>query len=135
MSDQLYKEFILDLYRNPLNRGELVNPDVTHTEHNPTCGDDITVDLKFDANGRIQEIAHRGHGCAISIAAVSLMSDVVKGKDTNEVLALTLDDVIYELGVQIDYTREKCAMIGLRAVQHALSIKKTPSPNSLVEYI
>lgn len=122
MTDQLYKEFILDLYRNPLNHGQLSDPDVTHTEHNPTCGDDITVDLKFDANGRIQDIAHRGHGCAISIAAVSLMSDVVKGKDTSEVLALTLDDVVRELGVQIDYTRQKCAMIGLRAVQQAIQL-------------
>jgi nitrogen fixation NifU-like protein len=122
MTDQLYKEFILDLYRNPLNRGELVEPDVTYTEHNPTCGDDITVDIKVDTNGHIQEIAHRGHGCAISIAAVSLMSDVVKGKGTHEVLALTLDDVIHELGVQIDYTREKCALIGLRAVQQAIQL-------------
>lgn len=122
MTDQLYKEFILDLYRNPLNSGQLEAPNITHTEHNSTCGDEITVDLKVDTDGRVTEIKHRGQGCAISIAAVSLTTDLVKGKDKAKILALSRDDVIAELGVDIDYTREKCAMIGLKAIQSAIRL-------------
>lgn len=122
MTDQLYKEFILDLYRNPLNSGHLDNPDVTHTEYNPTCGDEITIELALHNDGTVQDIKHHGQGCAISIAAISLMSDMVKGKDTAQILAMSLDDVIAELGVHIDYTREKCATIGLKAIQTAIRL-------------
>jgi nitrogen fixation NifU-like protein len=122
MTDQLYKEYILDLYRNPLNAGRLIDPDASYTAYNPTCGDEITVDMKLDDSGKISDIRHHGQGCAISIAAVSLMTDMVKGMDKSSVLALTLEDVVAELGVNIDYTRQKCALIGLKAIQSAIRL-------------
>lgn len=123
MSEQLYKEYILDLFRNPINAGRIEYPDATFTEYNPTCGDELTVDLKFDADGKIIEIKHSGQGCAISIAAMSLMSEVVHGKNLDEVLALSFEDVQEELGVNVGYTRQKCAMLGLQTIQQAIQKK------------
>lgn len=123
MTEDLYKEYILELYRNPQHAGRLNNPDVTYTEYNPSCGDEITVDLKIDASGKITEIKHSGQGCAIAIAAMSLMSGVVNGKDKAAVLALSFEDVQHELGVSVGYTRKKCAMLGLRTIQHAIRMK------------
>lgn len=120
MTDQLYKEFILDLYRHPLNRGTLKPSDAEHTAYNPTCGDEITITLSLAPDGTVSDVMHTGDGCAISIAAVSLMTEYIKKKDVQTIQSLTLDDVIEELGISIDYTREKCALIGLTAIQEVL---------------
>jgi nitrogen fixation NifU-like protein len=122
MSDQLYKEFILDLYRNPLHKKLLDTFDAEYTEYNATCGDEISIQLLLDDEGKVCDIGHQGQGCAISQAAVSLMTDFAIGKSAKELLLLNLEDVTKEMGVNIDYTREKCAMIGLTAIQHALQI-------------
>lgn len=125
MNEELYKEYILDLYRHPLNQGSLPDPDVTITAYNPSCGDELTIDIDFDATGIISEITHRGQGCAISIAAVSLISELVKGKTKEAVSSLTFDDVQKELGINIGHTRESCAMLGLTTIQKAVLQKSS----------
>ncbi len=77
--DDLYKETILDHYQHPRNKGELQDPDVATRGHNPLCGDEILLALKFD-DAVIQDIAFGGRGCAISQATASMMTDSVKGQ-------------------------------------------------------
>jgi nitrogen fixation NifU-like protein len=88
--EDLYREIILDHYRNPRNRGELETPPAHRVEgFNPLCGDEIVVYLDVDDEGRIQEIKIGGQGCSISQSSASMMSAAVKGKTVDEARALT----------------------------------------------
>jgi len=83
---ELYQEVIFDHNRNPHNFGKLPNPDRTVHGHNPLCGDQLTLYLQVDAAGAIRDIAFDGHGCAISVASASIMTDLVKGASAAEAL-------------------------------------------------
>lgn len=120
MDDAVYKECILELYRNPLNRGVLEKPDATARDVSTSCGDDIEIFITLDRQGRVLHVLHTGHGCAISQAAVSLLTEEIKGKTKDEIFLLTKKDVIGMLGVPISYTREGCAMLGLKVTRQAL---------------
>jgi len=88
--EDLYREIILDHYRNPRNRGELDVPPATRTEgYNPLCGDEIVIFLDLDADGRISDIRISGQGCSISQSSASMMSAAVKGHTVDEVRDLT----------------------------------------------
>ena len=88
--EDLYREIILDHYRNPRNRGELETPPATRTEgFNPLCGDEIVVFLDVDTDGTVTDIRIGGQGCSISQSSASMMSAAVKGKTIDEVKALT----------------------------------------------
>lgn len=121
MTDTLYKEFILDLYRNPLNKKTLARYDVEHREVNASCGDDITIQLIYDDTQHIQDIGYQGQGCAISQAAVSLLTDAVKGKSIDEIRGMDDHDVSNLLGILVSPMRKKCAMIGLVCLQNAVN--------------
>ena len=119
--DTMYREAILDLYRNPLNKKELADFDVEHRELNPTCGDEISVQIKFDQDGKIKDIGHQGYGCAISQAAVSLLTDEIKGKSKNEIENLKEQYIYGLLGFEPVYTRLKCAKLGLKVIQNSFN--------------
>jgi nitrogen fixation NifU-like protein len=88
--EDLYKEIILDHYRNPRNKGELETPPAHKAEgFNPLCGDEIVVYVDIDDDGVIQDIATGGQGCSISQSSASMMSAAVKGKSVEEALAIT----------------------------------------------
>ncbi|WP_208028957.1 Fe-S cluster assembly sulfur transfer protein SufU [Rhabdothermincola sediminis] len=88
--EDLYREIILDHYRNPRNRGELPVPPAHRVEgFNPLCGDEIVVYLDIDDQGRIDDIRISGQGCSISQSSASMMSSAVKGKTVDEVRDLT----------------------------------------------
>jgi nitrogen fixation protein NifU and related proteins len=88
--EDLYREIILDHYRNPRNRGELETPPAHRVEgFNPLCGDEIVVYLELDPDGRISDIRIGGQGCSISQSSASMMSAAVKGKTIAEVEDLT----------------------------------------------
>ncbi len=110
---------IIDLYKNPLNQGELVGASVTYRAYNPLCGDDITVDLLIQENA-VMEVKHRGVGCAISQAAVSMLTEEIKGKSLEEVMALKKEDVIDMLGIELGPVRLKCALLGLESIHAAI---------------
>jgi nitrogen fixation NifU-like protein len=116
----LYRDITLDLYRHPHNQGVL--PSYTHEkrELNPSCGDEVTVQL-IVKDGVVQEAMFSGVGCAISIAGSSLTTDGVKGKTIEEILRYAKVDVDEWFGFDIVYTRENCAMLTLKAVQKALT--------------
>lgn len=115
----IYIENIIDLYKNPLNSGKLENPTVTHRAHNPLCGDDITIDLLI-SDEKIGDARHRGVGCAISQASISLLTEEIKGKSLNEIMKIKKEDVIDMLGIELGPVRLKCALLGLEAIHKAI---------------
>lgn len=117
----LYREIVLDLYNHPHNKGRLVNKTHTHHETNPTCGDEVTVDLRMEGN-HIEAVTFEGVGCAISIAAASLTTDAIQGKSIKEVAKYTKAHIDEWFGFDIVYTRENCATLTLKAIHKALSL-------------
>lgn len=117
----LYAQNILDHYKNPRNHGELKNPDAFFKSLNSSCGDQIQVYIKVDKN-ILKKINFTGNGCAVAIATSSILSEVLIGKNTNEVLAMDLNDVKKILGINISSRRYKCALIGLKSIQGAITL-------------
>ena len=121
MQDEpMYKEIILDLNRHPLNKKALAYFDVSHREINPVCGDDISIQIKFDKEGKVVDIGHQGQGCAISQAAVSIITDHVTGLKKSAIISLGKQDVFELLGMEVIPTRLQCALLGLKAIQTAI---------------
>ncbi len=116
MSSEIYKDIILDYYRNPRNFGELPNPDVRAKDSNPLCGDIIEMQLKIK-DGKVDDIRFQGKGCAISQASASMLTEVVKGKPLDEIKALGKPDVLELLGIDPGPTRIKCALLGLKVLK------------------
>jgi nitrogen fixation NifU-like protein len=119
MMDALYREYIIDHYKNPRNFGELDPRDAQFFDRNPLCGDELGVHLKLDGD-RISDIRFHGHGCAISQASASIISDELKGKTVAEIAALDRHFVADELGIELSPTRLKCGLLSLKIVQGAL---------------
>lgn len=112
----LYREEILDHSRNPRNFGEIEEPDFTFEDSNPLCGDRIRIDVKVD-NGIIADIKFSGRGCAISQAAASMLTEMVKGHAIDEIRELSAEDMLDELGIPISPARVKCALLGLKVLK------------------
>jgi nitrogen fixation NifU-like protein len=118
--DDLYRDYILEHYRRPHNFGVLEAPTASYEGANPLCGDRITMMLAVE-DGVIRDVAFTGRGCAISQASASLLTDEIKGKTVAEVEAMTPDDLLELLGIEISPARLKCALLSLDTVSHALS--------------
>ena len=118
--DDLYRDEILEHYREPHNFGTLDAPDAVHEGHNPLCGDRITMMLSVDGEGNVSDVAFSGRGCAISQASASLLTDEVKDRPVAEVEAMTNQDILDLLGIEISPARLKCALLSLDTLQHAL---------------
>jgi nitrogen fixation NifU-like protein len=118
----MYRQQILDHYRNPRNYGELSDPTFSHTGENPSCGDTITVDVALDEDGRIERAAFSGDGCAISQAAASMLTGELVGMDLDELRELDRDDVLDMLGVEVTPMRVKCAVLAEKVAQDGARI-------------
>jgi len=127
--DQLYRELILDHYKSPRNYG-LLDPADAHAEgQNPLCGDEIAVSVRFGPEDVIEEIGFDGRGCAISQAATSMLSELVKGRTAQEVAVMPKDELLDELGIPLTPVRLKCAILGLGVLKLALhKARGTPLP-------
>ena len=117
--DDLYRENILEHYKRPHNWRELDSFDLEAHDLNPLCGDELTVQLRVDDEGRIEEIGFSGHGCAISQAAASMTSDEIKGMKVDDLLRLDRSFVLDLLGIDISATRIKCALLSLKVLKSA----------------
>lgn len=115
--DDLYREVIIDRYKNPLMRGTLDPHDHSYEDDNPLCGDRIRIDLRVDANGVITEAAFSGQGCAISQASADLLVESVVGRPLAEVRQLTKEDVLDLLGIELGPVRLKCALLSLKVLK------------------
>ena len=117
--DDLYRDYILEHYRRPHNFGVIEDADASYEGANPLCGDRITLMLGVK-DGIVDRVAFTGRGCAISQASASLLTDEIKGKPVAQVAALSGDDVLELLGIDISPARLKCAMLSLDTLQEAL---------------
>ena len=115
--DDLYREQIIDRYKNPQMRGRLDPHDYTYEDDNPLCGDRIRIDLRVDDEGHINEAAFSGDGCAISQAAADLLTERVVGMSLEEVKSYTKDELIEMLGIDLGPVRMKCALLSLKVLK------------------
>jgi nitrogen fixation NifU-like protein len=115
--DDLYREIIIDRYKNPHYRGTLDPNDITFEDDNPLCGDHIRMDLRVDADGKVSEVAFDGHGCAISQASADLLAESIIGKSLDEVKALKKEDILEMLGIDLGPVRLKCALLSLKVLK------------------
>jgi len=116
----IYHEMIIDYSRNPINYGKIEDHDVTFHDSNPLCGDSIDIDMKFDDN-KVSDIKFHGKGCAICMACSSVLTEIVKGKEINEVRNISKNDILSELGLEhLQAVRIKCALLSLKVLKSAL---------------
>ena len=128
--DNLYRDFILEHYRQPHNRGVLDPHDLHFADSNPTCGDELSMTLRLDpADNRISDVAFDGRGCAISQASASIMTDELRGMSLDEVRAMDPREVVTALGVPIGPARLKCALLGYKVLQGAVTGAATSWPD------
>lgn len=112
----IYQEELLDHYENPSNYGTLPEPDISHEEDNPLCGDRIRIDLGVE-DGIIKEVRFSGHGCTISLAAASMLTEEIEGKSLAEVKQLSRDDILEMIGIPLGPVRVKCALLPLKVLK------------------
>ncbi len=115
--DDLYRELIIDRYKNPQYRGSLDPHDIAFEDDNPLCGDHIRIELRVDPDQRVSQAAFEGHGCAISQASADLLLESIQGKSLDEVKALTKEDILDMLGLELGPVRLKCALLSLKVLK------------------
>ena len=115
----MYREHIMDLYKNPSNFGELKNPTYEHTEYNSLCGDEIIVQINSES-GKVKDVKFNGSGCVMSMVSASLFTDKIKGMKICDVKKLGKAEVLELLKIKINPARIKCVLLSLEAVKGAL---------------
>jgi nitrogen fixation protein NifU and related proteins len=120
MSQLMYRENLLDHYKNPRNFGGLTGCDLSNREDNPLCGDEIGIHVKFK-DDTLFEIMFEGHGCAISQASASMLTEFVKGKSLEDVRKFSREDMLSLLMVEVTPMRLKCALLAWNVLQNLLN--------------
>jgi nitrogen fixation protein NifU and related proteins len=117
--DDLYRQYILDHFRDPRNHGSLDHPDIHVADTNPLCGDRIAIDLAVQ-DGQVAEVRFNGRGCAISQASASMLTEKIEGATLEELRAITPQDVLEMLGVEIGPARQRCALLALKVLHEGI---------------
>ncbi len=115
--EDLYREIIIDRYKNPLYRGSLDPHDISFEDDNPLCGDHIRIEVRINSDGKVSEAVFDGHGCAISQASADLLIESIHGKPLDEVKQLTKEDILEMLGIELGPVRLKCALLSLKVLK------------------
>ena len=127
--EQMYREVILDHYKSPRNHGILDPNDAVAEGQNPLCGDEVTVSVRFSDGDIIESVGFEGRGCAISQAATSMLTDLVKGRSAQEIAVMQKEELLEEIGIPLSPVRLKCALLGMGVLKVALHRSKgTPLP-------
>ncbi len=134
--ESLYREVILDHYKNPRGHGVIEDADAEAEGQNPLCGDEVSIYVAFGEDGEtIDEVKFSGRGCAISQAATSMLMEMAKGRTAEQVATMDKDELLEEIGVPLTPVRLKCAMLGLTTLKVALhKAKGTPLPEGLAGF-
>jgi nitrogen fixation protein NifU and related proteins len=134
--ESLYREVILDHYKNPRGHGVIEDADAEAEGQNPLCGDEVSIYVAFGDDGEtIDDVKFSGRGCAISQAATSMLMEMTKGRTAEQVASLDKDELLAEIGVPLTPVRLKCAMLGLTTLKVALhKAKGTPLPEGLAGF-
>lgn len=115
--DDMYREVIIEHYKNPSYRGKLDPHDISFADNNPLCGDHIQIDLRVDESGNVSDARFDGHGCAISQASADLLVESIIGKPLEEVKKLNKDSILEMLGIELGPVRLKCALLSLKVLK------------------
>ncbi|HTP11086.1 MAG TPA: SUF system NifU family Fe-S cluster assembly protein [Anaerolineae bacterium] len=114
--EDLYRDNIIDHYQNPRNYGTLEHPDISYEDSNPVCGDEIRMDLKIQ-DGRVIDARFNGHGCSISQASASMLTEEIIGKTLEEVKQIDKQYLLDMLGIPLGPVRLKCALLSLKVLK------------------
>lgn len=117
--EDIYREELMEIYKNPPNRGSLANPSVAVKKHNPMCGDEVNLQLKI-ASGKIADARFDGSACAVSVISSSLLTEKIIGMTVDEAKTLKKEDLLELIGLNLTTSRVKCAVLVLSALQGAL---------------
>ena len=119
MDDDIYKQNILDHFKNPQNLGKIEDAEINSKEFNPVCGDQVEISVKLE-NSKVKDAKFRGQGCAISMASSSMLTEKLKGMSLEEVKQLTKEDITEMLGINLGIVRLKCGMLSLSAIKKGI---------------
>lgn len=112
----MYRENLLDHYKNPRNFGTIEKADISHHEYLASCGDDITISVKLDKENKVADVKFQGKGCAISQASASMLTERIRGMPLKDLYAITREDIFEMLGTEIGPGRIKCALLPLKTL-------------------
>ena len=115
--DDLYREQVIDRYKNPHHRGKLDPHDISYEDDNPLCGDHIRIEMRVNGEGRVSDAVFDGKGCSISQASADLLIESIIGKSLDEVKSLSKEDVLELLGIELGPVRLKCALLSLKVLK------------------
>lgn len=118
--DDLYREIIVERYKNPYHKGRLSKSDYTFEDENPLCGDHIHIELLVDKSQKVVDAKFDGHGCAISMASADLLLESIQGKALEDLKKLSKQDILDLLGIDLSPVRLKCALLSLKVLKAAV---------------
>jgi len=113
----IYTEIILDYYRHPRNKGQLDNPQIQARDSNPLCGDVVEMQMILEGDNTVKDVRYSGQGCAISQASASMLTELVKGKNLDEVRKISKEEVLGLIGGELSAVRLKCALLSLKVLK------------------
>ena len=105
-----------------MNKGEIINPDISYRDSNPSCGDIIQIDIRLDKENNIEDIKFNGYGCIISQASASMLSEKVKGRKLEEIKKIKKEEILKMLGIELSGIRLKCALLSLKVLKYGAYI-------------
>ena len=124
--NDIYKPHVLDHYANPRNWGRLDAPDVIADADDPSCGDQVHIEIHLDGTGRVEQVAFEGEGCMVSMASASMFTEYIGGKSLEELETIAEQDVLDMLDVAVDARRRRCALTPLVALRAGLKGHRQP---------
>ena len=119
--EEMYRENIMDHYKNPRNFGKLKNATIEFKDYNPICGDEITIQIEIEDN-KVKDVKFIGKGCALSMATASILTDELKGKPVKEIEKLSKEDILKMVGIEVSPSRIKCVMLSLSAIKKGVKL-------------